>query len=178
MSIDRLYRNLDEMRASLRDETPIALVSHTPPLTSDVVRDKDWAAKHPEDAPRYLVAPKEEPAAALGMTLAAPLLRLLDNPSGIRGLLRRWERYCRGKHQRWPDHASGPICSQIAYAVIRDGAGLIYTAEQLGIDWLRAERLLSLAVERMNAWADQPHLERAESHDREACPSCRREDAA
>jgi hypothetical protein len=165
MTVDRLYRDLARMRVSLRDETPVSMVSHRPPLTSQVQADNS-------------VLVIEEPAAVIGMTLTAPLLRLLDNPSGIRGLLRRWERYCRGKHQRWPDHADGPICAEIAYAVIRDGTGLLWAAEQVGIDWLRAERLLTLAVERMQAWADQPRLERADSHDREACVSCRAEDAA
>lgn len=164
MTVDRLHRDLAEMRASLLAETPSSMVTARPPLTSQVQADNS-------------VLVIEEPPAAIGMTLTAPLLRLLDNPAGVRGLLRRWERYCRGKHQRWPDHANGPVCAEIAYAVIRDGTGLLWAAEQAGVDWLRAERLLTLAVERMLAWQKRP-LERDESHDREACATCRQEGVA
>lgn len=144
-------------------ETPLRLVVGRPPLVRQV---------QPDDS----VLVEEEPAAVLGMTLAGPFLRLLDYSAGMRGALTRWERYCRAKHARWPDHAAGPVCAELAWLTVRDRWGLKGAADELGISYPRAARLLAAAFTTMRTWlVAEERVEDEMGHDRDACPTCRRE---
>lgn len=120
----------------------------------------------------------EDEGASLGMNLSGALVKLLDNPSGVRGLLSRWDRFCRSRHQRWPDHAERPACAELAWLVIRDRVGLPQSAERTGLSVERAAHLIEGAIRQMRHWQVlDDRLQRDESHDPEYCPTCRMEEA-
>ena len=143
---------LGQWRVQYEAETPRRLNVIAPPTTSTV------KISGPPGGRTYELETREEPAAAIGMSLSAPMVRLLGHHEGyglafpVRRALAEWNRYCRAHHQRWPDHIDQPACSVIAYAVIRDQCSLVWAAEQAGVSYLRAERLLTAAVERMASW--------------------------
>lgn len=113
----------------------------------------------------------------VGMTLSGPLLRLIEHHDGVRALLHRWERTCRSKHRRWPDHAQQAMCATLAWMTIRDRFSLSYAAAANGLSYARGERLLENALRAMLHWQTlDARLIAAESHDRDYCSTCRLED--
>ena len=153
---------LPDFRDDYRDESIVELVSRRPPTTID----------------RETGIVSEEEAAAIGMNLSGAMLRLLDNANGTRALLRRWERFCRQKHGRWPDHAEETMCSILAWRTVRDGWSLFFAANQYGLSYERAGHLLEGAFRQMRHWQqlDERLIPEA-SHDRDYCSTCRLEDA-
>ena len=121
---------------------------------------------------------QEAESAMVGMNLSGALVKLIDNPGGVRGLLTRWDRYCRQKHGRWPDHAEQPMCAVIAWQFFRDRFGLAFIADVHGLSYPRAERLLLGALRQMQHWQTlDDRLLRGDSHDPEYCSVCRQEEA-
>jgi hypothetical protein len=151
---------LADFRDDFHDESIVELVSHRPPVTMD----------------RQTGILSEEPAAMVGMTLSGAMLKLVDNPGGVRGLLTRWDRYCRSRHTRWPDHATLPACAQLAWMTVRDGYSLLFAADALDVSYPRAERLLEGALRQMLHWKQlAERIDPGTSHDPEYCITCRME---
>jgi len=129
-------------QASLEAETPRRLTVTAPPVTRTVTA-------------RYEVIEEEEPGSRVGLSLSSEMVRLLGHHEGyglafpVRRALAEWNRYCRSHHQRWPDHATRPVCAELAYAVIRNRYSLRWAAEHSGVSYLRAERLLIGACRQM-----------------------------
>lgn len=121
---------------------------------------------------------QEAESAILGMNLSGALVKLIDNPGGVRGLLHRWDRYCRSRHTRWPDHAERPVCAELAWLTVRDRVNLQRAADRVGLSPERAARLLGAAIRQMSHWQVlDDRLTRSDSHDPEICQICREEAA-
>ena len=119
-------------------------------------------------------------ATQVGVDLSKALVDYLDGSRGhypVHDALILWDRECRRRHARWPDHRGRPICADIAWAVLRDRTSLQWAAEQAGVSWTRAERLLLSAVEfmrrRQERWIADVGM--SATHDREYCAVCRAE---
>ena len=118
--------------------------------------------------------------AAIGVDLAASLVRYIDGSAGhfpVHDALLAFDRACRRRHARWPDHRGRPVCSEMVRLIIFGGASVLYCSEQYGVTYPRAERLLRSAVEFMRARQERwlAGTEASATHDREYCPICRAE---
>lgn len=154
--------SLATWQSALFHETPTRLASVRPPSFLD----------------RQTGIIEEDEGAVVGMNLSGALVRLLDNPGGVRGLLSRWDRYCRSRHTRWPDHAERPACAELAWLTVRDRVDLERAADRVGLSGERAARLLGGAIRQMRHWQVlDDKLTRNDSHDPEYCQVCREEAA-
>ena len=152
-------RTLSLWQASLEAETPRRLTVTAPPVTRTVKITEDVIDGR--KVRQYEYEEEEEPPDRGGMNLSAAMIRLIGHDEGyglafpVRRALAEWNRYCRSHHQRWPDHATRPVCAELAYAVIRNRYSLAWAAEQSGVSYLRAERLLIGAVREMAAMQER-----------------------
>lgn len=136
-----------------------------------------WRAAAHHEAPSKM---HQKPTAEMGVDLAEQLARYIDGSAGhfpVHDALLRWDHQCRQRHQRWPDHRGRPVCAEIAWMVLRDQCSLQFAADQTGVTWTRAERLLLGAIDYMRRlqarWlSDEPS---SATHDREMCDICRAE---
>jgi hypothetical protein len=118
-------------------------------------------------------------ASQVGVDFTAELIEYIDGSRYHRYLvhdaLLQWDRECRRRHSRWPDHRGRPVCAEMVRLIIFGGASLLYCSEHLGISYPRAERLLLAAVDwmrrRQERWLGDG--EASASHDREYCAVCR-----
>lgn len=151
---------LTDFQGDYRDESVVELVSFRPPSY--------------RDANTGVV--QEAEAATLGMNLSGAMVKLLERPGGVRALLRQWDRYCRSRHTRWPDHATEPMCARLAWMTIRDQFSVSFAADVLGVSFPRAERLLDGALRQMLHWQQlEEKIDPSVSHDPEYCQTCRME---
>ena len=167
-----LAERIDQLRQDYRTEAGFAhLTTHTPPVTRRVVE----AGGHyeVETEPTYNVG--------VGMPLSGRMMTLIgDLPNGynrrhqpVRDFLTQWERKCRRLHARWPDHRGRPVCAEIAWNVIYGETSIEWAAEQVEVSFPRAERLLELAVDYIEAGISRSAEPIESQHDRDRCPICR-----
>lgn len=137
---------IGQWQASYRAETPLKLTAFSPPVTTVLTTTKIRGER------TYQVHSEEEPAAAIGMSLSASMVRLLGHDEGyglafpVRRALAGWTRQCRHSHKRWPDHAQQATCASLAYAVIAYEIPLEVASLRLGISPFRGELLLREAI--------------------------------
>ena len=164
----REQRPLLRWRVALASEPPGRLSAQRPPEMIEVI-----------DGVRF---PVIDAGTRTGVSMSGNFLRWLDGSGGrqfpVHDSLLAWDRKCRKDHARWADHRGRPVCAEIVWAVIRDQTSILWAAEQSGVSFPRAERLLQMAVKWMADKQGQwyAHVENSDTHDREMCNVCRAED--
>ena len=151
-------------RASVLAETPLQLASHYPPVLRTVVARRDalgHVMRTDDGKPMLSIRDDTEPGAAVGVSLSGPMLRLLGHEDGYglsfptRRALYAWRKYCRRKHRRWPDHRDGPLCGDVAVAVIRDRVPVRRAAAEHGLSYFRCLAYLREATGWMSNQQEQ-----------------------
>ena len=114
--------------------------------------------------------------------LATQLVNYIAGTAGhfpVHDALLAFDRACRRRHARWPDHRGRPVCSEMVRLVIFGGASLLYCADHYEISYPRAERLLSAACDfmrqRQERWLADTGM--SAGHEPEYCRVCRGEAA-
>lgn len=154
---------LSAWRVSYFHEAPSKIVSFRPPTFRD---------------PNTGIIQEAE-GAALGMNLSGAMVKLLDHPGGTRGLLRRWERFCRQRHRGLSSHPVEGACAALLYYVIRDRLTVKTAADAVGVDVKTALGLITAATRQMSHWVTlEMRVDPAQSHDPDYCTVCRSEQAA
>ena len=139
----------------------------------------EWRAAAHHEA-RYRLHDSAE--SALGPELANWMVRYIAGGRGenpVHDALLQFERTCRRRHRDWWDHPNGrPTCYEITRAVIY-GTSVQWAADQAGISFPRAERLLIAAGDYMRRQQERwlADTEMSAGHDPEYCRVCRGEAA-
>lgn len=178
-----LMDRLADLQHDYRRESEIEQLTVTrPPVTRHVMDGN-------------VVLTVQEPADAVGRNLSAPMIALIGAHQAdearydrgrhpVRAALVAWERVCRREHRQvpgrapmWPDHVHGPLCADLAWAIVRDEMSLNAAALFFGCEYPRAERLLDRATRYMRSsidrWQDERDAHDQSGHDRDGCALCR-----
>jgi hypothetical protein len=189
---------LVQLRLAFMDESHIErLTASAPP----VVRQVNKIERNGKVD--YTVEEHAEPADANGRNLAAGMVALLgqitvehapDNCSDcqrnpllneqrtaysprfpVRKALVDFEKQCCRYHRppQWRDHARGPVCSIMLRLIIEGGASIAWAAEQVDMDYPRAERLVGIGAEHVAKWVTHWKHEKLIAYDA-GCQVCRR----
>lgn len=144
-----LYDRLADLRDGYREEARImVLTSYQPPSTRSV---SSWRDDYGEV--HYSISVQEEPAAAVGMSLSAPMVSFTAGIAEsqeftsygprhpIRQALCSWERICQRKHV----HA-GPSCGELVRLAI-SGESALSLSRRFSVGYPRVERVVARGVE-------------------------------
>ncbi len=167
---------ISQLRLDFMEETLTVqrLTSAAPP----VVRTVQEVRGH------YEVIEEAEPADANGRNLSAAMVTLIGSLGElsfyaprypVRRALAEWERTCRRRHRlpSWTDHALGPVCATMLRSMVEGGTSLKWAAEQAGISYPRADRLVSAGERFVMARLVHWEHERAEIALDPDCEMCR-----
>ncbi len=171
---ETLQEALADLRYDYDRESAIDITASAPPITRQLLQDGSLEIT-------------EEPGSQVGMSLSSPMIRLVGHHEGfglifsIRRALHGWERFCRSKHQRWPDHVDAPVCAVLTWGTVRDKFSPAFMAAELEVSYPRAERMLATAIawirRREEMWEDEERERTFTGHDRSMCALCRAFDA-